>query len=306
MPCPRAASTSALEVRQRAQLRVDRGVAALGGRRSPRGCRARRGAATGELLRPLRWVRADRVDRRQVDHVEAQLARAAGAAARTPAKPPNERGKSSYQAPTRARSRSTSTSKDSERARSRRSGSREQGLGHRRARAPRRRGRRRPSPAAQGRGGRSATRRSGALQAPGRVLEQRRALGELALEVLLAGGQLALDLVAPRRERGPPTPRPGSGGRPSALVVNSPRQRSGVSCSIGSSAKPRAPGRPVPHDGPQRLVAVAHEVALHHHGVADGALGGPAAALDDRPDVVDLDPRRGRAGRRCGHGRHSA
>ena len=40
-------------------------------RRSPTGCPDRPGAATSALLRPLRLVRADRMDRRQVQHVEA-------------------------------------------------------------------------------------------------------------------------------------------------------------------------------------------------------------------------------------------
>jgi hypothetical protein len=62
----------------------------------------------------------------------------------------------------------------------------------------------------------------------------------------------------------------------------------------------------VPDDRAKLLVAVAHEVALHHDGIAEGALGRMAAAFHDRPDVVDPDARRLRAGRGGGHGEGSA
>ena len=62
------------------------------------------------LFRPLRFVRADRVHRRQVDDVEAELGELAAAPPRRRGSPPNERGKSSYHEPNRASSRSTSTS----------------------------------------------------------------------------------------------------------------------------------------------------------------------------------------------------
>ena len=42
-------------------------------RRSPTGCPDRPAPATSALLRPLRLVRADRMDRRQVQHVESHL-----------------------------------------------------------------------------------------------------------------------------------------------------------------------------------------------------------------------------------------
>ena len=269
------------------------------------------GWAMGELLRPLRWVRADRVDRRQVEHVEARararprqlrLATPAQAAqrAREELVPGARRGPARGRRPPRS---------DSERARSGRSG-------------PRRRARpsppatraaagavRRPSPVARSASAaaRSRPRGSAPLQAPGRGLEQRRALDQLAVEVLLPGGQLALDLVAPRARTRPPTTSTWKAWRPERARREARRASGpGVSCSIGSSTNAARPGRPVAHDGAQLLVAVADDVALHDHGVAEGALDGPAAALDDRPDVVDLDPRGLRAGRGCGHGRHSA
>ena len=61
------------------------------------------GPATSVLLRPLRFVDADRVDRRQVEHVEAELGDRRARCASTPFRPPQERGKSSYQEPKRAR-----------------------------------------------------------------------------------------------------------------------------------------------------------------------------------------------------------
>ena len=51
-------------------------------RRSPTGCRRRRARASSALLRPLRALAADRMDRRQVEHVEAHLARRTAGAPR--------------------------------------------------------------------------------------------------------------------------------------------------------------------------------------------------------------------------------
>ena len=51
-PCSRAAATQAAEVVERAELGVDRGVAALGGADAPTGCRGRR-AGAGRVVRPL-------------------------------------------------------------------------------------------------------------------------------------------------------------------------------------------------------------------------------------------------------------
>ena len=39
-----------------------------------RGCRDRPARASGVLFLPLRWVAADRVDRREIEHVEAEVA----------------------------------------------------------------------------------------------------------------------------------------------------------------------------------------------------------------------------------------
>ena len=72
------------------------------------------GAGVSALLRPLAEAAADRVDRRQVQHVEAHRRRRRAAAPRLrrtsrcrAGSVPAERGNISYQAPKRARSRST-------------------------------------------------------------------------------------------------------------------------------------------------------------------------------------------------------
>ena len=70
---PRAVDEAARSRASGAEARVDRVVAALARRRSPTGCRGRRGPRSSALLRPLRFGHADRVDRRQVDDVEAEL-----------------------------------------------------------------------------------------------------------------------------------------------------------------------------------------------------------------------------------------
>ena len=60
-----------VEVLERAEVGVDRVVAALGAADRPRRARCRPGRGSRVLLRPLRLTPADRVDRRQVDDVEA-------------------------------------------------------------------------------------------------------------------------------------------------------------------------------------------------------------------------------------------
>ena len=292
----------ALEVRQRPQLRVDRLVPALAAADGP-GAAGLAAAGGGRVVATLAVGAADRVDRRQVDHVEAQLReprqlqphpREAAERAREELVPRPHAGPLAVHVHLeRLRARPVAALRVAR-----------QGLRHLRRQGRVGAGRRRVA-VRQGRAGRLGHPPVGALQAPGRVPQQRRALGELALEVLLPGGQLALDLVAPRREPVHP--------RLDLEAVDPERARRELAPPavrrelqhrlLGEAARP---GRPVPHRGPQGLVAVADEVALHHHGVADRALGGPAAPLDGGLDVVDLDPGRGRARRRCWHGRHSA
>ena len=109
-----------VEVRHRAEVRVDGVVPAV--RRADRPRRARvAGPGVQRVVPALAGGRADRVDRRQVHHVEAHLrdgvqpARPRCAACRTrgsrrsvgSSSAPSERGKNSYQAPNSARCRCT-------------------------------------------------------------------------------------------------------------------------------------------------------------------------------------------------------
>ena len=73
MPSSFASATSALELLERAELRVDRVVAALAPSRSPTGCRGRSALRRQRVVPALAVRAADRVDRRQVDDVEAEL-----------------------------------------------------------------------------------------------------------------------------------------------------------------------------------------------------------------------------------------
>src|ERR1700759_5407297 len=101
-----------------------------------------------------------------------------GSCARTPSKPPQLRGKSSYQAPKRARSRSASTVRGGPVVKSRRAGGRS-------------------SASSRGGGGRGGDPLAVDTVDPRRgLLQQERAFGHLAGEVLFAGGAaLAADLV---------------------------------------------------------------------------------------------------------------
>ena len=108
--CPSscAARDEPLEVGERAELGVDRVVAALRRSRSPTGCRGRPGRRRARCCGPCGSCArsgGSAAGRRR----RSRARRAAAAARATPSKPPHERGKSSYHAPKRARSRSTST-----------------------------------------------------------------------------------------------------------------------------------------------------------------------------------------------------
>ena len=73
-PWSRAARDQPAEVLERAELGMDRVVAALGASRWRRGCRGRPASASSVLLLALAVGLADRVDRREVEHVEAHVA----------------------------------------------------------------------------------------------------------------------------------------------------------------------------------------------------------------------------------------
>ena len=250
MPCSRAVGA------QRADV-VD-ACRARGGRRRGRPPRApiaygepgSSGPAVSVLLRPLRFLHADRVDRRQVEDVEAELGDRRGAASRRAFRPPQERGNSSYQAPKRgAHAVDLDRQRLVERGRAVALG----GALHRRrtARAP-------SADVVLGGSGVASSSAASACsisracrrpwRAPAASLEQHDALGQLAGEVVLAGGDLALQLVAPGGEDvAPGLDRPLPAARASS-TANSPSQRTPLTCaSIGAHRRLDASGgRPAP------------------------------------------------------------
>ena len=117
MPSSCVLGDEGVEVLDRAEVGVDRVVAALGRADRPRGADVVGPGGQG-VVGALAVGGADRVDRRQVDDVEAHRrdggqplrGGAERAGPRTPfasGAAPSERGKNSYQAPYSARSRST-------------------------------------------------------------------------------------------------------------------------------------------------------------------------------------------------------
>ena len=129
MPCSSRRRDQRVEVVERAELGVDGGVAALGAADRPRAARVVRRALDGRLFGPLRNCAADRVDRRQVEDVEAHLGDVRQPRDRRRANVPwrsgsgdAERGNSSYQAENAARSGSTTSSCSGATVANRRSG----------------------------------------------------------------------------------------------------------------------------------------------------------------------------------------
>ena len=135
----------------------------------------------------------------------------------------------------------------------------------------------------------------GALGARRGLLEQHDALGQLAGEVLLPGGDLALQLVAPGGEDVAPgldRPLPAAHhvdrelALPAHAVdvrVDRPHRRLDPAAAAGAA---------VAHDGAEDLVAVAEDVGGHADGLADHALGGIAPGVDRGRRVLDDDARR--------------
>jgi hypothetical protein len=144
----------------------------------------------------------------------------------------------------------------------------------------------------------------GALRARGDVVEEDDALAQLARELVLAGLELARQLVAPGGEQvGPGVDRELPAAQPvdheraapaHAVVVRVERVQLGLG--------PRAcAGAAVHRDGAQLLVAVAEDVARDLDEVADRALRRVAARIHDGLRVLDVDPWR----RRLGHSARS-
>ena len=258
-----------VEVLQRPELGMDRVVAALLAADRP-------GAARIALLRlervvaPLAVRLADRVDRRQVDDVEAELgqlrqhlldALEAAPAAREELVPGAE-------------ARAQPLDVDLER------------LVERRLAVPVLR--------ALLRGG----------LAPRLELartEERLRLRELAGELGLAGRELAVELVEqgrvavdPRLDRELPAAEP---GRPEAAGPAVVAER------LERLLEPLArAGRPVAHDRAEDVVAVLEDRRGHRDRIAVGRLDGIPSAVDLRAHVLDLDSGRRLLGGGCGHG----
>jgi hypothetical protein len=136
------------------------------------------------------------------------------------------------------------------------------------------------------------------------ALHEQPALGELAREVGLAGGVLALDLGVPGAEGvGPRLDRP----LPDAAGRDGEAAGPGVAVDVGVDAPQlvlgpllRALGARL-DDGAQEVGAVLEDLGGHLVGVAGDRLGAVAPAVDQRARVLDLDARGGLLSGRSGH-----
>ena len=135
----------------------------------------------------------------------------------------------------------------------------------------------------------------GVLGGAGGLLEQRDALGQLALEVVLPRVDLAMHLVAPRGEEVVPgldRELPATGGLDRELTLPADAAVVRVDRTHGRFEPALAAGRLVAHDRAQHLVAVAEDVGRDVHGVAHGPLGWVPSCVDGGRGLVDLGPRR--------------
>jgi hypothetical protein len=135
---------------------------------------------------------------------------------------------------------------------------------------------------------------------PGRRAQQHDPLGQLAGQIMLAGGHLAPELVPPRPEQVRPgldrvQPAPGARDR----EVRRPADPSelGVDPAQLDLLPLRFPGTAIPGHGANQLVAVTKDVRFDVDPIADAALDGVSAAVDGRGGVLDDDPPGGLAGR---------
>ena len=271
---------------------MDRLVAALGGPDRPRAAGVVWIGAAGRCCGPCGWCArsggsaAGRGRR-------SRARRTAGAPHGPPRSPPQERGNSSYQAPKRARTRSTSIA--SGRSSVVAAGAIRVALDRGEQLRPSAvsclaspRGRSCPrAPRARAR---SRARRCSA-RAPGGLAQQQHPLGQLAREVVLAGRELALELVAPGGERVGSTPRPSIASAPAVSTVKPPAQRTpsrwaSIGC-IGASrqralARRRGSARPLAATSwPSRKTSAE---TVDESPIA--ALGRVAAAVDARRRVA--------------------
>ena len=235
---------------------VDRVVPALGGSDRPRASDVPGPGALG-VVPPLAVRPADRVDRRQVHDVEAELGERG-----------NHLGHACEAAP----------------------GAREQlvpgagagaltfDLDLEWGSAPRRSV---AIPCAEGVGGRPPV-------LDGAVAEQRLTLGELTGEVLLPRRELPVVLVEPARVSVDP------GLDLEAIAPDGVHCERAGEAVVAEEAEPllapAASRLAISDRCPQRLVAVAHDRGRHFDTVSDARLGGPASAIDARCHIGDRDP----------------
>ncbi len=124
------------------------------------------------------------------------------------------------------------------------------------------------------------------------LAQQHQALGHLAAEVVLAGLELAHELIAPRAEHVGPGLH---GVLPAADLVELDLPRPAHTAEVGVDAVhlglAPAPltGCAVADDRPDQVVAVAKDVGGDADAVADAAFGRVAAVVDRRLGVLDDD-----------------
>ncbi len=245
-----------VEVLQRPQLGMDRVVPSLGPADRPRapGIALRRDERVVAAL-PVR--RPDRVDRRQVDDVEAELRELRHHLFDTLEPAPGAR----EELVPAAEPGALALDVDLER--------RVQG--------------RLPEPLAPAERRR---RRTPVLELA--VAEQRRALGELAAQVILLGRDLPVELVDERRvrvdpclDRVLPASEPGhlEGAAPVVVAEELERLLEPLPRSLA----------PIAHDGPKLVVPVLEDVRRELDPIADRALDRVPATVDLGLDVLDLD-----------------
>ena len=246
-PCSRARATRPAEIVERAELRMDRLVAAFAPSRWPTDCRDRPAAAASALLRPLRWSgrwdgSAAGTARRSPCRRHRQARLAIANVPWRPASGCTERGNNSYQALNRARTRSTVT-RELDRVSGGKTaigiarGERGEGIVLRRraASAPHRASVRRRCAQLSRRCASSPVARAAAAAT-------RSAPARAAMRDVL-GIDATREVVSPRQESGRPTRSRCNGRCRCASTVNSPRQRSfpsariGVSCHACSSSR---------------------------------------------------------------------
>ncbi len=134
----------------------------------------------------------------------------------------------------------------------------------------------------------------GGGRALGGIAQQQRALGHLAGEVVLAAGDLALEFVAPGSEHvGPGVDRVLPGAE--AVDLEAPAPADAAEVLVGPAHLGLAPvgvaGPPIADHRAQDVVAVAEDVGGHADGVADAAFGGEPAVVDGGLRELDHDPR---------------